>query len=296
MATKNVLFYLPIPLWNKFSKHIIYSQTFVKLLRDFEVRSTLKFHYFCRLQIQISYEHDDWNRICGHVTFWVSLRNGFCQNSRLSTWLYRMKWLNIYRLDLCTETGIDMHNIFSTHVFMHVRLIFIAFCLSVHPGLWDIPCAPLNPIAHEQKYLRFCMNGVFIDPSVMSSTNWQGKKDWESIKKILTISSFWGLQRPHSCGIESNGTKKHIPGSVQLHSAFFCERLNKVTCTDGCAHLNVKLLYFFLPKKSHERNHQFSHFFQNLYDLLLDMLESLSYCTDWGFLCYEILERCSVLL
>ena len=28
-----------------------------------------------------------------------------------------------------------------------------------------------NPIAHEQKYLRFCMNGVFKDPSVISSIN-----------------------------------------------------------------------------------------------------------------------------
>ena len=28
-----------------------------------------------------------------------------------------------------------------------------------------------NPIAHEEKYLRFCMNGVFKDPNVISKIN-----------------------------------------------------------------------------------------------------------------------------
>ena len=44
-----------------------------------------------------------------------------------------------------------------------------------------------NLIAHEQKYLRLRMNGVFKDPNVIPSTNWCEEKDFESIMFLILL-------------------------------------------------------------------------------------------------------------
>ena len=56
------------------------------------------------------------------------------------------------------------------------------------------PDGLVNPIAHEQKYLRFCMNGVFKDPNVISSTNLQEEKGY------LTSMLFFG--NLHTLGLQ----------------------------------------------------------------------------------------------